>query len=104
MRFGPLLALAALLTAPARAQTASLVSLDPSRGANLPPTGAALVDEAFAAAINPAALTRAGGLQLHYVFERSLARAQTAHGVYLSAGGPLATAFTADWVGGAGEH
>ena len=104
MRPGPLLALAALLAAPARAQTATLTSLDPSRGANLPPVGAALADEATAAAVNPAGLAHAGGLQLHYVFDRSLARAQTAHGLYLSAGGALSTALSADWVGGALDH
>jgi protease-4 len=99
-----LLLLFALAAAPlaARAQTATLTALDPSRGANLPPTSAALADEAFAAVINPAGLARAPGLQFDYAFERSLARAQTAHGAYLSLGGDsLAAALTADWVGGA---
>ncbi|HZN95021.1 MAG TPA: signal peptide peptidase SppA [Myxococcales bacterium] len=102
----PPLLLLALVAAPlaARAQTATLSSLDPSRGANLPPTGAALADEAFAAAVNPAGLTHANGLQLNYAFERSFARAQTAHGVFLSAGGGLSAALAADWVGGAVEH
>src|SRR3954463_3005479 len=103
MRLLLLLALAAPLAA--RAQTATLTSLDPSRGANLPPTSAALADEPFAAVINPAGLARAAGLQFDYAFERSLARAQTAHGAYLSLGGDgLAGALTADWVGGAADH
>jgi protease-4 len=103
MRLLLLLALAAPLAA--RAQTATLTTLDPSRGANLPPTSAALADEAFAAVINPAGLARAPGLQFDYAFERSLARAQTAHGAYLSLGGDgLAGALTADWVGGAVGH
>src|SRR3954466_16058433 len=101
------LAAAPLTLAPLapRAPTASLTSLDPSRGANLPPTSAALAGEAFAATINPAGLARAAGLQLDYAFERSLARAQTAHGASLSLGGDgLGAALTADWVGGAAEH
>src|SRR4051812_4734094 len=103
MRLLLLLALAAPLAA--RAQTATLTTLDPSRGANLPPTSAALADEAFAAVINPAGLARAPGLQFDYAFERSLARAQTAHGAYLSLGGDgLAGALTADWGGGAVGH
>jgi protease IV len=102
MRLTALLALAPLA---ALAQTASLNSLDPLRGANLPPTSAALADEAYAAAVNPAGLTHATGLQLDYAFERSLARAQTAHGAYLSlGGGSLTAALSADWVGGAGDH
>lgn len=102
MRFTALLALAPLC---ALAQTAALTSLDPLRGANLPPTSAALADEAFAAAVNPAGLAHAAGLQLDYAFERSLARAQTAHGAYLSlGGGTLGAALTADWVGGALDH
>src|SRR3954465_7194706 len=98
-----LLFLAATAAAPlsARAQTATLTSLDPSRGANLPPTSAALADEAFAAVINPAGLARAAGLQFDYAFERSLARAQTAHGAYLSLGGDaLGAAPPADWGAG----
>jgi len=102
MRFTALLALAPLA---ALAQTASLLSLDPSRGANLPPTSAALADEAFAAEVNPAGLAHAAGLQLDYAFERSLARAQTAHGASLSlGGGSFGAALTADWVGGAVDH
>ena len=98
-------ALASLAPLAARAQTATLSSLDPSRGANLPPTGAALADEAFATAVNPAGLAHADGLQLNYAFERSFARAQTAHGLYVSAGtGSLGLGLSADWVGGAAEH
>jgi len=102
MRFTALLVLAPLS---ALAQTASLTSTDPERGATLPPTSAALADEAFAASVNPAGLTHASGLQLDYAFERSLARAQTAHGAFLSmGGGGLGSALTAEWVGGAGDH
>ena len=62
----------------ASAQTGGLQTDAPdfSRGATLPPTSAALVDDATAPLVNPAGLARMPGLQLFYLHERNLARNQ----------------------------
>ncbi|XXF75999.1 signal peptide peptidase SppA [Myxococcaceae bacterium GXIMD 01537] len=57
----------------------------PPRGVTLPPTSLALVDEATALSVNPAALRFVGPAQLFYVHERNLARDQVGDGVFLGA-------------------
>ncbi|HLL55976.1 MAG TPA: signal peptide peptidase SppA [Myxococcaceae bacterium] len=80
-------------------QTSSLDEREASRGTQLPPTSAALADEATAMAINPAGLSAVGASQLFYVHERSIARNQVADGLYL-AGTALGFGggFSVDWV------
>ncbi len=55
----------------------------PSRGVTLPPTGAALVDEATSLALNPAGLGFVNGSQLFYLHERNLVHDGLADGVFL---------------------
>ncbi|HZI11500.1 MAG TPA: signal peptide peptidase SppA, partial [Myxococcus sp.] len=74
-----------LLPSLALAQTGAIVqSPVPSRGVTLPPTGAALVDEATALSLNPAGLGYVGGSQLFYLHERNLARDAVGDGVFLA--------------------
>jgi protease-4 len=75
-----------LLPSLALAQTGAIVREPaPPRGVTLPPTGAALVDEATALSVNPAALRFVGPTQLFYVHERNLVRDQVGDGVFLGA-------------------
>src|SRR6185295_1263450 len=98
----PLFLFALLASSGSLAQTSALTSLDPARTAELPPTGAALADEAYAAAVNPAGLVHATGVELNYIFERSVARTQTVNGLFLShSSGTFAQALTANWIRGA---
>ncbi|MBZ4417142.1 signal peptide peptidase SppA [Myxococcus sp. RHSTA-1-4] len=74
-----------LLPSLALAQTGAIVQPPvPSRGVTLPPTGAALVDEATALSLNPAGLGYLGGSQLFYLHERNLARDGVGDGVFLA--------------------
>lgn len=74
-----------LLPSLALAQT-SVVSQPalPSRGLTLPPTGAALVDEATALSLNPAGLGFVNGSQLFYLHERNLVHDGLGDGVFLA--------------------
>ncbi|WP_408890913.1 signal peptide peptidase SppA [Myxococcus faecalis] len=75
-----------LLPSLALAQTSSIVQAPlPSRGLTLPPTGAALVDEATALSLNPAGLGFVRSGQLFYLHERNLEQDSTADGVFLGA-------------------
>ncbi|NMO18114.1 signal peptide peptidase SppA [Pyxidicoccus fallax] len=94
-----------LLPSLALAQTGAVVqSPVPSRGVTLPPTSAALVDEATALSLNPAGLGYLDGSQLFYLHERNLARDGVGDGVFLATrflglglGGSM------EWIRGRGE-
>ncbi|MCP3141385.1 signal peptide peptidase SppA [Pyxidicoccus xibeiensis] len=74
-----------LLPALALAQTGTVPqSHQPSRGVTLPPTGAALVDEATALSLNPAGLGYLDGSQLFYLHERNLTRDGVGDGVFVA--------------------
>ena len=79
----PILALSLILPLVAHAQTAAINETDLSRGATLPPSSAATVDEATAPLVNPAGLKGVGGAELNYIHERSISRGQTVDGIYL---------------------
>src|SRR5215218_1308495 len=89
-----------LLPSLALAQTRELLRPnDPTRGVTLPPTSLALVDEAPALSLNPAALSFAGGPQLFYLHERNLVRDSTADGLFTSSGlGPLGLGVGLEWM------
>ncbi|HEX4620284.1 MAG TPA: S49 family peptidase, partial [Myxococcaceae bacterium] len=84
MRFSPLVLLLPLAAAPALAQTAALAPGDYSHGLTLPPTGAALADEATAPEVNPAGLTYLGDSQLAYLHERNVGKSLLGDGLFLS--------------------
>lgn len=86
------------------AQTSNLEHSDLSHGATLPPTSAALADEATAPNVNPAGLGLVTGIQLFYLHERSIGRDQVADGLYLgeSLFGLLEPGFAIEWLRGAG--
>src|SRR5216684_293863 len=90
----------------ASSQTGGLQTDAPdfSRGATLPPTSAALVDDATAPLVNPAGLARMPGLQLFYLHERNLARNQIIDGVYLGQSffGLIDFGFDLEWIRGTG--
>ncbi len=93
-----------LLPSLALAQTGALVREPlPPRGVTLPPTSAALVDEATALAVNPAALRFVGPAQLHYVHERNLVRDSVGDGVFVGAS-PLGVGLGLgiEWIRGRG--
>src|SRR6266851_1277156 len=97
----PRFALALLLVpAWALAQTAGVEHSDNSRGVTLPPTAAALVDEATAPVVNPAGLRFVEGAQLFYIHERAVARNQVVDGLYLgdSFFDWLGLGFNLEWV------
>ncbi|QSQ18645.1 signal peptide peptidase SppA [Pyxidicoccus parkwayensis] len=74
-----------LLPSLAVAQTGAIDrAQQPSRGVTLPPTGAALVDEATALSLNPAGLGYVGGSQLFYLHERNLVQDGVGDGVFLA--------------------
>lgn len=73
-----------LLPSLALAQTGAIVREPlPPRGVTLPPTSAALVDEATALSVNPAALRFVGPAQLFYVHDRNVVRDSVGDGVFL---------------------
>lgn len=80
LRLVPLLLLVGL---PALAQSSALAGDDLSRGATLPPTNAALADEATAPLVNPAGLSQLRALQLFYLHERNVARGSVVDGLYV---------------------
>jgi protease-4 len=99
------LSLLMLLPGLALAQTGLIVQpATPPRGVTLPPTSAALVDEATALAVNPAGLRFVGPAQLFYLHERNLARDQVGDGVYLGTTllGGLGAGFGLEWMRGRG--
>ncbi len=94
-----------LLPALALAQTGVIVQpATPPRGVTLPPTSAALVDEATALSVNPAGLRFVGPPQLFYLHERNLARDQVGDGLYLGSNllGGLSAGFSLEWLRGRG--
>ena len=99
------LSLLMLLPGLALAQTGLIVQpATPPRGVTLPPTSAALVDEATALAVNPAGLRFVGPGQLFYLHERNLARDQVGDGVYLGTTlpGGMGAGFSLEWMRGRG--
>lgn len=73
-----------LLPSLALAQTGAIVREPlPPRGVTLPPTSPALVDEATALSVNPAALRFVGPAQLFYVHERNVVRDSVGDGVFV---------------------
>ncbi|WP_257458641.1 signal peptide peptidase SppA [Archangium lipolyticum] len=76
----------------------------PPRGVTLPPTSAALVDEATALTVNPAGLRYVGPAQLFYLHERDLAHDQLGDGLYLGSTllGGLGAGFSMEWIRGRG--
>lgn len=102
MRALPLLLLCPGL---ALAQTGLIVQpATPPRGVTLPPTSAALVDEATALSVNPAGLRFIGPGQLFYLHERNLARDQVGDGLFLGTSLPfgLGAGFSMEWMRGQG--
>ncbi|MCY1015412.1 signal peptide peptidase SppA [Pyxidicoccus sp. MSG2] len=99
--------LLALLLLPglAAAQTGAIDSAPlPSRGVTLPPTGAALVDEATALSLNPAGLGFVGGSQLFYLHERNLVQDGVGDGVFLASRFlGLGAGLSMEWVRGHAE-
>jgi protease-4 len=95
-----------LLPSLALAQTGAIVREPvPPRGVTLPPTGAALVDEATALSVNPAALRFVGPAQLFYVHERNLVRDQVGDGVFLGAAPlGLGLGLSLEWIRGHGAQ
>ncbi|KFA92461.1 signal peptide peptidase SppA [Archangium violaceum] len=98
------LSLLLLLPGLALAQTGLIVQpATPPRGVTLPPTSAALVDEATALSVNPAGLRFVGPPQLFYLHERNLVRDQLGDGVYLGTTlGGLGAGFSMEWMRGRG--
>lgn len=94
-----------LLPSVALAQSEAIVREPlPPRGVTLPPTSAALVDEATALSVNPAALSFVGPAQLFYVHDRNLARDSVGDGLFL--GGTalgLGLGVSLEWIRGRGE-
>ena len=76
----------------------------PPRGVTLPPTSAALVDEATALSLNPASLRLVGPGQLFYLHERNLVRDQVGDALFLgsSFGGGLGAGLGVEWLRGQG--
>ncbi|MBF5044885.1 signal peptide peptidase SppA [Aggregicoccus sp. 17bor-14] len=95
--------LLSLLPSLALAQTSELVRPnDPSRGITLPPTSPALVDEATALSLNPAALSTLGSGQLVYVHERDVARDGLGDGLFVGSTffGSLGLGASVEWLRG----
>jgi protease-4 len=65
-------------------QTSSVSGGDYATGARLPPTSAALADEATALSVNPAGLSAVRALSFFYVHERNVLQSHTADGLYLA--------------------
>ena len=68
------------------AQTGELqhTTRDPSRGATLPPTGAALIDQSTSPVVNPAGVRFVESAELFYLHERSVNRGEVVDGLYLA--------------------
>jgi protease-4 len=99
MRPTKLAVLGLLWLSTALAQTASIDSLDLSRGLTLPPTGVALIDNATSPSENPAGLTFVGGGELQYLHERNLAVSQTGDALFLATRfGHVGLAFGEEWL------
>lgn len=97
--FRLVVALTALAASSAFAQTATLQYEGVDRGTNLPPTSAAINDEATALSVNPAGLAGISGADLFYLHERAVNRGQVADALYLGLGlGGLSLAFSQDWM------
>src|SRR5687768_180560 len=94
-----------LASLPVLAQSNALL-LDPSgRGLLFPPTNAALVDDATALRVNPAALSKVGALELFYAHEwrNQLAQRSGSDGLYGATRlGPLGYGGAGEWTSGGG--
>jgi protease-4 len=95
-----LLALLLLLPSLAFAQAQSFLREPISlRGVTLPPEASAIVDEATALSINPAALRFVDSTQLIYVHERNRARDQVGNGLFTATTlGSLGLGFGVEWL------
>ena len=91
---------------PALSQTANFqpAPADYSGGATLPPTSAALIDEATSPQVNPAGLAFMPGFGLSYLHERGLDRNLIADGVFVAGNlfGLLDLGFDIEWLRGDG--
>ncbi len=99
--------LSAVFASSALAQSASLMESPHGRGLVLPPTSAAMVEDATALRLNPAALTQLGALELFYAheFRRSPlpGRWGGADALYLASKLPgLGYGASVEWVSGPG--
>ncbi|MFN0062442.1 MAG: S49 family peptidase [Myxococcaceae bacterium] len=82
IRFG-LIGLA-LLAPSVSAQTDSVEHQDLSRGLTLPPLSVSTVEQATAAAVNPAGIALTGGPELLYWHERAIGRNRVGDGLYFA--------------------
>src|SRR3954467_11577270 len=81
-------------------QPAVLADVDLARGAALPPTSTATVNDVTALTINPAALQTVSALELFYVHERSTAKDDVVDSVFLgdSFFGAFGAGVALEWV------
>lgn len=83
----------------ALAQVSAVREATPTDGVPVPPTGAALADDAMAPGINPAGLASLKGFSLSYLHERNIPLDRIADGLFLSAGaGPVTLGFSTHWM------
>ncbi len=84
----------------AHAQTAAVAQRPVTSGVALPPTGAALADEATAPEINPAGLGMLRGPQLFYLHERDLELGSLGDALFLGSDllRPLAAGLALQWI------
>lgn len=93
------LLLALTFAASALGQTYAIEARDPARGINLPPTGAALIDEATSPNINPAGLAFVEGFQLEYLHDRNVGLNEVSDGLFLAARlGGMRLGFGEEWI------
>ncbi len=93
--------LAALLAgAGASAETAAVTQRSVSDGVALPPTGAALADEATASEVNPGGLGALSAPQLQYLHERDLRLDNVGDGLFfgLRIAGPVEGGLALQWI------
>jgi protease-4 len=96
-----LLAVGALAGAPpARAQAVAVAERPATAGVALPPTGAALADEATAPEVNPAGLGMLRGPQLFYLHERDLKLDSLGDALFAGSSlfHPLAAGLALQWI------